>query len=110
MKSAFTLLVSILVSISIFSQSSAYFENPVMTADAADPTIIRIGDTFFSTATSSEWAPFYPLFSSMDLVNWTQIGHVFNKKPDWTSHSFWAPELFYHNNKIFSPYFGLLIS
>ncbi len=104
MKSAFTLLVSILVSISIFSQSSAYFENPVMTADAADPTIIRIGDTFFSTATSSEWAPFYPLFSSMDLVNWTQIGHVFNKKPDWTSHSFWAPELFYHNNKIFCYY------
>lgn len=97
-------VVIFLFSIHIFGQSEKYFENPVMTSDLADPTVIRIDDTFYVTGTSSEWAPFYPMFSSKDLVNWKQIGHVFNKKPEWTSHSFWAPELFYHNNKIFCYY------
>lgn len=104
MKTIFLFTLTVLLSTNIFSQNIGYFQNPVITSDIADPTVIRIGDTFFATGTSSEWAPFYPMFSSTDLVNWTQIGHVFNKKPDWTSHSFWAPELYYHNNKIFCYY------
>ncbi|MDO5522978.1 MAG: family 43 glycosylhydrolase [Bacteroidia bacterium] len=104
MKTIFLFAVTALLSINIFSQTEGYYQNPVITSDMADPTVIKIGNTFYATGTSSEWAPFYPMFSSTDLVNWTQIGHVFNKKPGWTSHSFWAPELYYHNNKIFCYY------
>lgn len=70
----------------------------------ADPSMIRIKDTYYATGTSSEWAPFYPVFVSKDLVNWKQTGHIFNNKPDWTSNSFWAPELYYHNNKVYCYY------
>lgn len=80
------------------------FVNPVIKGDMADPTIIRVGDTYYAAGTSSEWAPHYPMFSSKDLVNWTQVGHVFENKPEWTSSSFWAPELFYHNNKVYCYY------
>jgi Beta-xylosidase len=86
------------------AQDTPSFENPVIRGDMADPSIIRVGDTYYATGTSSEWAPFYPVFTSTDLINWEQKGHVFNEKPVWTSHSFWAPELFWHDNKIFCYY------
>lgn len=104
MKSTFSLFLVVFLSSNLFCQVKDYFENPVITSDIPDPTIIRIDDTFYATGTSSEWAPFYPLFSSEDLVNWTQIGHIFNRKPEWTSRSFWAPELYYHNNTVFCYY------
>lgn len=104
MRVILVLIVVILLPVNTFSQKKKYFENPVITSDMADPSIVKIGDTFYATGTSSEWAPFYPIFFSKDLINWTQTGHVFNKKPNWTSHSFWAPELFYLNNKVFCYY------
>lgn len=81
-----------------------YYANPVIPGDVADPSILRIGDTYYATGTSSEWAPFYPMFASKDLVNWTQTGHIFNHQPEWTISSFWAPELFYHNDKVYCYY------
>jgi len=80
------------------------FINPVIRGDMADPCIIKIGDTYYATGTSSEWAPHLPMFRSKDLVNWQHIGHIFNKTPEWVSQSFWAPELFYHNNKVYCYY------
>ena len=80
------------------------YNNPVIRGDLADPTIIRIGNTYYATGTSSEWAPYYPMFKSNDLINWKQTGHIFNKQPEWTLSSFWAPELFYHNNKVYVYY------
>jgi beta-xylosidase len=76
------------------AQGVAKFWNPVIRGDVADPSVIRFGGRYYATGTSSEWAPHYPVFESRDLVNWTQVGHVFNKKPEWTVNSFWAPELF----------------
>ena len=80
------------------------YQNPVIHGDVADPTIIRVNQTYYAAGTSSEWAPFYPLFQSSDLVNWVQIGHLFDKQPEWTKSSFWAPELFYHKGKIYVYY------
>jgi beta-xylosidase len=85
-------------------QEVSYFTNPVIPGDLADPSLLRIGETYYATGTSSEWAPFYPLYSSTDLVNWTQLGHLFDEKPEWTVSSFWAPELFYHNNTVYCYY------
>lgn len=85
-------------------QAQTTFRNPVIRGDVADPSILRWGDAYYATGTSSEWAPQYPLFRSTDLVNWTQVGHVFNEKPSWTVSSFWAPELFSHDGKVFCYY------
>ncbi|MBZ4191354.1 family 43 glycosylhydrolase [Niabella beijingensis] len=71
--------------------------DPVIPGDFADPSVIRVGNTYYATGTSSEWAPHYPLFISGDLIHWKQSGYIFNKTPDWASSSFWAPELLYRN-------------
>lgn len=89
---------------SLSAQQKGYFNNPVIHADMADPSILRIGNTYYATGTSSEWAPFYPVFTSTDLVNWKQTGHLFSKQPEWTRSSFWAPELYYHKNKVYAYY------
>ncbi|WP_158642534.1 family 43 glycosylhydrolase [Chitinophaga japonensis] len=75
--------------------SSRRKENPVIPGDLADPSVIRKGDVYYATGTSSEWAPHFPLFQSRDLLHWRQIGYVFSQTPAWASASFWAPELFY---------------
>ncbi|TDS09777.1 family 43 glycosylhydrolase [Sphingobacterium paludis] len=84
--------------------STQKFTNPVISGDLADPSVIRIHDTYYATSTSSEWAPFYPYFKSKDLINWTQIGHIFDVQPEWTSSSFWAPELYELNGKVYCYY------
>ncbi|MBO9561210.1 MAG: family 43 glycosylhydrolase [Niastella sp.] len=78
--------------------------NPVIPGDCADPSIIKVGDTYYATGTSSEWAPHFPLFTSKDMITWKQVGYIFNTKPAWTGSSFWAPELFYHNNTFYVYY------
>ena len=70
-------------------------ENPVIPGDFADPSVIRAGNVYYATGTSSEWAPHFPLFRSTDLLHWQPAGYVFPKTPAWAAASFWAPELFY---------------
>jgi beta-xylosidase len=80
------------------------YANPVVPGDFPDPSVIRVGSTYYASGTSSEWGPHFPLFVSKDLVNWKQKGYIFKKKPEWALSSFWAPELFYHN-KIYYVYY-----
>ncbi|QKZ14983.1 glycoside hydrolase family 43 protein [Spirosoma sp. KUDC1026] len=80
------------------------YQNPVIAGDFADPSVIRVGDTYYAVGTSSEWGPAYPIYTSTDLVNWTYVGPVFSKLPAWTMGSYWAPELVYHNNTFFVYY------
>ncbi|GAB3431184.1 glycoside hydrolase family 43 protein [Niabella aquatica] len=77
---------------------------PVIHGDFADPSVIRVGNNYYATGTSSEWAPHYPLFKSTDLINWKPSGYVFDKTPEWTSSSFWAPELLYRNGTYYVYY------
>lgn len=79
-------------------------EDAVIPGDFADPSIICVGDTYYATGTSSEWAPHFPIFTSKDLANWKQIGYVFNQTPSWAASSFWAPELFFHNETFYVYY------
>lgn len=104
MKKTFVSLLCALSALSLAAQDRAEYVNPVIRGDIPDPTVIRIGSTYYAAGTSSEWAPFYPLFTSKDLVNWTQVGHIFDRQPAWTVNSFWAPELFYHNGKVYCYY------
>jgi beta-xylosidase len=80
------------------------YQNPVIAGDFADPSVIRVGIRYYAVGTSSEWGPAYPIYTSTDLVNWTYVGPVFSKLPDWTMGSFWAPELVYHNNTFYVYY------
>ena len=86
------------------AQELEFYQNPVIRTDLADPSVIRFDGAYYVSGTSSEWAPFYPIYKSTDLVNWVQVGHVFEQKPDWTEGSFWAPELYVYNNKVYCYY------
>ena len=50
------------------------YRNPVIPGDFPDPTVVRVGDTYYAATSSSEWALPYRLFRSADLVNWDYIG------------------------------------
>jgi xylan 1,4-beta-xylosidase len=69
------------------------WSNPVVPGDHPDPTIIRVGRTFWASATSGEWSPQFPLFRSTDLVHWQPAGAIFPVQPLWAKGDFWAPEL-----------------
>jgi beta-xylosidase len=78
--------------------------NPVLPGDYPDPSVIRVGDEYWATATSSEWAPLFPLMRSRDLVTWEHAGNVFARRPDWAVGNFWAPEIAEHKGKFFIYY------
>ncbi|GAA4443361.1 family 43 glycosylhydrolase [Pontibacter saemangeumensis] len=84
--------------------SSKGKENPVIPGDFADPSLIRRGNIYYATGTSSEWAPHFPLFRSTDLLHWQPIGYVFSQTPSWAAGSFWAPELFYRKGTYYVYY------
>jgi len=83
----------------------AAYTNPVLPGDYADPSVVRVGDDYWATATSSEWAPLYPILHSKNLVDWETVGHVFpDKLPDWAEAHFWAPEIAYDNSRYYIYY------
>ena len=67
---------------------------PVIDADAPDPSVIRVADTYYAAATSGNKPQAYQRYRSKDLLNWEPMGFIFDEWPEWTNGSFWAPELF----------------
>ena len=76
----------------------------VLPGDYPDPSITKIGDTYWSTATSSNWFPAFPLLKSKDLITWETKGFIFEKMPTWSDYYFWAPEISYENGKVYVYY------
>lgn len=103
MKHLLTLLAALLLGLPAAAQRGT-FRNPVIPGDLPDPTLLRVGDRYFASGTSSEWAPLYPLFESSDLVNWRPVGHLLAEPPAWTRSSFWAPELFCRDGRYYVYY------
>ena len=77
------------------------YQNPVRAGDYPDPSVIRVGNDYWATATSSEWAPHFPILHSRDLVNWEIKGYVFEQMPGWAKANFWAPEISEYKGKFF---------
>ncbi|WP_229412873.1 glycoside hydrolase 43 family protein [Massilia sp. Root335] len=88
------------------------YRNPVLHADYSDPDVIRVGDTFYMTASSFNNTPGLPLLESRDLVNWTLVGHALPRlepaavfaRPQYGK-GVWAPCLRWHDGRfwIFYP-------
>jgi xylan 1,4-beta-xylosidase len=76
------------------SLAPAPIANPVLAGDYPDPSVTKVGDTYWATATSSNWGPTFPLLKSTDLQHWSLVGHVFpGERPAWADYYFWAPEI-----------------
>lgn len=92
-----TIITSLFFIICLLTYTVHYAQTttaPVIAGDLADPSVIKVDSIYYATGTSSEWAPYFPVYRSSDLRNWRQTGYVFDKAPDWTVGSFWAPEYY----------------
>ncbi len=88
------------------------FQNPILFADYSDPDVIRVGDTFYMTASSFNYTPGLPILVSKDLVNWElknyalkNIGESRFRIPR-HSEGVWAPSIRYHGG-LFYIYYGM---
>lgn len=78
---------------------SAVIENPVLRGFHPDPSILRVGGTYYLATSTFEWWPGVRVHRSDDLVTWTPCGHLLNEErllrlggvPD--SGGIWAPHL-----------------
>lgn len=56
------------------------YRNPIIPGFFPDPSICRVGDTYYLVCSSFQFFPGVPLFESKDLINWTQIGNVLTRE------------------------------
>ncbi len=86
------------------------YQNPVISGFHPDPSVCKVGKSFYLVTSSFEYFPGIPLFHSTDLVNWEQIGHVLTREsqlPLSRQHSFvpsqgiYAPTIRHHNGRFY---------
>lgn len=88
------------------------YRNPIIFCDYSDPDAIRVGDTYYMTASTFNYTPALPILVSKDLVNWKLSNYAMKVVPDGYdaqprhAHGVWAPAIRYHNGEFFI-YFGM---
>lgn len=84
-----------------------YYHNPILSGFYPDPSICRVGDTFYMVNSSFEYFPAVPIFKSKNLVNWEQIGHCvsneefLNLEGCGNSKGIYAPTIRYHEGTFY---------
>ena len=56
------------------------FSNPIISGGYPDPSICKVGDTFYIVNSSFEYFPGLPIHKSKDLINWELIGYGLHRK------------------------------
>ncbi len=78
------------------------YRNPILSGYYPDPSVTRVGDDFYLVLSSFAHFPGLPIFTSKDLVHWTQIGNAIDRpgQLDFTgmraSQAVFAPDISYH--------------
>lgn len=79
------------------------YRNPVLAGFHPDPSITRVGDTFYLVNSTFTYFPGIPVFASRDLVHWRHIGNVIERPREISfdnkdvSRGIFAPVIRYHN-------------
>ena len=71
-----------------FSQSTGFYRNPILGGDHPDASPIRVGNDFYLTHSSFDYAPGLLIWHSQDLVNWRPVSAALRR---------------YHGN-VYAPY------
>lgn len=78
---------------------------PVIPGFFPDPSICRVGDTYYLATSSFEYLPGVPLLQSTDLVTWTHIGNALTRPEQIAEHDgtgssgIFAPTLRHHHGR-----------
>lgn len=84
--------------------------NPVLTGFHADPSMIRVGDTYYIANSTFEWFPGVRLHESKDLVHWNTLPSPLSRvsqldmKGNPSSGGIWAPDLSYADGRFWLIY------
>lgn len=85
-------------------------KNPVLPGFNADPSIIRVKDTYYIANSTFEWFPGVRLHESKDLVHWNLLPSplstttLLDMKGNPSSGGIWAPDLSYADGKFWLVY------
>src|SRR3954454_13862953 len=96
--------IALLAWASIAFAGDCSYRNPVLLGDFPDPSIIRVGQDYYATATETGWAPIFSIAHSADLTHWRVVGAVFDDPPAWSVSNYWAPELVHYRDKFYVYY------
>ena len=88
--------------------NNSLITNPMIWSDVPDPSVIRVGTTFYMVSTSMHMMPGCPIMKSGNLMNWEIVNYVFDTLEDNDAHNLldgigiygsgsWAACLRYHN-------------
>ena len=83
------------------------YQNPVIPGFHPDPSICRVGDEYFLVTSTFTYFPGVAIFRSSNLVDWTQIGNVLDRRAQLdlrstqgnTSLGVFAPTLRHHDDR-----------
>jgi len=56
--------------------------NPILWADVPDPSILRVGGTYYMSSTTMHMSPGLPLMKSRNLVDWKTVGYAYETLAD----------------------------
>lgn len=77
------------------------YHNPILKSFHPDPSICRVGDTFYLATSSFSYFPGLPIYKSRDLIHWTPVGNAITReeqlplKEAAASGGIWAPTIRY---------------
>ena len=83
------------------------FRNPIIPGYNPDPSITRVGDTFYLVNSSFEFFPGVPIRESKNLVNWAFTGYVLERESQLPLHGsrpsggIFAPTIRYHDGMFY---------
>ncbi|NYF77821.1 family 43 glycosylhydrolase [Granulicella arctica] len=83
---------------SLFAEEqNAIYRNPIMGGDHPDASPIRVGDDFYLTHSSFDYAPGLLIWHSRDLINWRPVAAALHRYYG----SIWAPYLCEYNGHFY---------
>ncbi|WP_409021762.1 glycoside hydrolase family 43 protein [Dellaglioa sp. P0083] len=91
-------------------------KNPVLPGFNADPSMIRVDDTYYIANSTFEWFPGVRIHASKDLVHWNLLPSplstttLLDMKGNPASGGIWAPDLSYADNKFWLVYTDVKIT
>ncbi len=91
-------------------------QNPVLHGFNADPSMVRVGDTYYIANSTFEWFPGVRLHASKDLVHWNLLPSplstttLLDMKGNPSSGGIWAPDLTYADGKFWLVYTDVKIT
>lgn len=97
------------------------YQNPILFADYSDPDVIRVGETYYMTASSFNYIPGLPILTSKDLIHWELVNYAVKQLEAYPtenqedmvdyeipahSKGIWAPAIRYQEG-LFYIYYGM---